>query len=214
MPFLLQHGWGFAADCWRGWLTRLPGTVLLADRGYWHTPAQPATPPPGLVVICHSLGLHLLGPDLLAQARLLVIVSGFAHFHGVTPADGRFSRRHVQRMAARLGTDPRALLRDFYRDCDCAHWPLPSQDPNITLLAQDLTLLDQGHWHWPASATPPPTLILHGRHDKIVRPQRAEELADLLPGSHVVLIDQAGHGLPFTHADTCMKHILTSLGGR
>jgi 3-oxoadipate enol-lactonase len=38
-----------------------------------------------------------------------------------------------------------------------------------------------------------PTLILCGIEDKVTPPQLSNELADLIPGSRVVLIDNAGH---------------------
>jgi pimeloyl-ACP methyl ester carboxylesterase len=160
-----------------------------------------------LVLVCHSLGLHFLSPALLARAGLVVIISGFAHFHGQRPEDGRFTRRHLARMRSRLHSDPAGLIRDFHRDCDCPAWPADPRAMDRELLDQDLTLLDQGRWPGEACRQLPPALLLHGREDRIVRPERATELAAMLPGSRVVIIDQAGHGLPFTHPGLCLEHI-------
>lgn len=38
-----------------------------------------------------------------------------------------------------------------------------------------------------------PTLILHGRQDRRVRPERAEELHRGIPGSRLVILDDCGH---------------------
>ncbi len=210
MRFAFQHGWGFAADCWRGWLGLLPvGSVwALGNRGYGgrarFLDALDGSPGP-LVLICHSLGLHLLPDGLIEQARLLVIIGGFVHFHGQSPDDGRFTRGHLQRLRSRLAADPEALLRDFHRDCGCPWEPVPqAKEMDAELLARDLNLLDQGRLQSRPAATWPPTLILHGQDDRIVRPQRARELAAFIPASRLLMIAGAGHGLPFTHPETCM----------
>ncbi len=38
-----------------------------------------------------------------------------------------------------------------------------------------------------------PTLILCGRDDALTPPDRAEEMADLIPGARVVMVEQCGH---------------------
>jgi pimeloyl-ACP methyl ester carboxylesterase len=163
--------------------------------------------PPGFVLVCHSLGLHLLSPGLLAKAGLVVIISGFAHFHGVHAEDGRFSRRHIGKMRSRLRKEPEGLIRDFHRDCAYPHSPPDPRAMDTELLARDLTLLDQGRLTAERCQGIPPALILHGRDDRIVRPERARELAEMLPASRVVIIDHAGHGLPFTHPGLCLDLI-------
>lgn len=209
LHFIFQHGWGFHASCWREWRILLDRPCLIGDRGYWGNPVplEHSAISSGSVLVCHSLGLHLLPAELLAHTSLLVIISGFAHFHGPNSADGRFSRKHVQKMLSRLLTDPTALIADFYRDCGCAEWPVGHGSMDTALLAQDLLLLDQGRVEGRGLAKLPAILLLHGREDRIVRPERATELAGILPGSQVTIIDGAGHGLPFTHAQLCLELI-------
>lgn len=206
--FILQHGWGFSDRCWQDW-TKGKTSFILGDRGYWGppTPISDNISPPGFVLVCHSLGLHFLSPRLVAQAGILVIISGFAHFHGASPAAGRFSRRHLQKMLTRISVDPLGLVRDFYRDCNYPVWPLAELDLDSGRLTQDLLLLDQHRLDRASFATLPPTLLLHGRDDRIVPPERAAELATTLGTNHLHIIDGAGHGLPFTHPKICLALI-------
>lgn len=206
--YVFQHGWAFSDRCWQGWLKGLT-SFLLGNRGYWGAahPVDVVERPPGSILVCHSLGLHLLSPGLLSQARLLVVVSGFCHFHGRSPEDGRFSRRHIQKMLLRIAADPSGLLQDFYRDCGCLPWPIDERPLDLTLLSEDLILLDANRLDHLRFAELPPVLLLHGSKDRIVRPERAEELADVLGASQLTIIDGAGHGLPFTHPQVCMDVI-------
>lgn len=41
-----------------------------------------------------------------------------------------------------------------------------------------------------------PTLVLAGSEDRVTRPERAREIASSIPGSRLVIIERAGHGLP------------------
>lgn len=206
--FIFQHGWGFSDTCWQGWIKGLSTPFLLGNRGYWGAvkPVGSDRIRPGFVLVCHSLGLHFLPPRLVSQAGLLVVISGFAHFHGQNPADGRFSRKHTQKMRSRLTVDPIGLLQDFYRDCS-VDWPIDAETMDTKLLAQDLLLLDQNRIDAHNYQRVPPVLLLHGSDDRIVRPERAEELAGMLGMAQLTVIDGAGHGLPFTHTQLCLNLI-------
>lgn len=171
------------------------------------TDSAPGHRLPGLVLVCHSLGLHFLSQDLLVQAGILVIISGFAHFHGQDHADGRFTRKHIKKMLARLEIDPSGLISDFYRDCDCQDWPVHQGMMDTSRLTEDLWLLDQSRLDEKRCRQFPATLLLHGQDDRIVRPERAEELASWIARSQVTIVDGAGHGLPFTHPSLCLDLI-------
>jgi pimeloyl-[acyl-carrier protein] methyl ester esterase len=111
-------------------------------------------------------------------------------------------------MLTRIATEPAALIHDFHRDCDLPEDSDSSLAMDTGLLAADLQLLNESRLeqhqcrHWP------PTLLLHGRNDRIVAPQRAEELAALAATSKLTVIDDAGHGLPFTHPRLCLNLIV------
>ena len=81
-----QHGWGFGAWCWDRWRDVLPANFALhcPDRGYFGPAVEVAVRP--RIVLAHSLGLHLLSPQLWAAAELIVVISGFRSFHSRAPA--------------------------------------------------------------------------------------------------------------------------------
>ena len=111
-----QHGWGFGAWCWDRWRDVLPAGFALhcPDRGYFGPAVAVAAQP--RIVLVHSLGLHLLSPQLWA-AELIVVLSGFRSFHSPCARQARRSRRTVEQMLARLEREPAALLADFYARC-------------------------------------------------------------------------------------------------
>ena len=207
----LQHGWGFNRDCFQKWLPALEGVaVTLLDRGYWGAavPLSQADTSTKTVLVCHSLGLHFFSESQLRSVDLLVVIGGFASFHGLN-AENQLSKKHIKRMRGRLKQEPEQLLSDFYRDCA---WPgdLPDFSAiNVDLLADDLLLLDTVRLQHTV-VTETEVLILHGANDRIVPIERARELHKQISGS-LYLIDGAGHGLPFTHVGQCVQIIKDQL---
>ena len=207
--FIFQHGWGFSGSCWQRWLTYLPGfNCQFLDRGYWGEEVRPvAVDGRPSVLVCHSLGLHFLMDFSLDFIDLLVIISGFVHFHGETIADGLFSRKHIKRMLARLDRDPAGLLSDFYRDCDRPGLKFDLDTLNKGLLRRDLHLLDTSKLERQRLVNSGKILLLHGGCDRIVPLKRVEELNIFLPGSILNIVESAGHGLPFTDPHACLAAI-------
>ena len=209
--FFLQHGWGFDQRSFREWPEILgPGAVTLLDRGYLGgAPVQLSNDHSGeqRILVSHSLGLHFVTIDQLASFAMIVVLSGFASFHGLNPGGSSISRKHIARMKRRLRREPEKLLADFYRDCS---WPGQLPDfarMNVDLLADDLHLLDTAVLRELGASQACRVLILHGALDRIVSVERAAELQALVAGSTLQVIDDAGHGLPFTHARQCLAHI-------
>lgn len=58
-----------------------------------------------------------------------------------------------------------------------------------------------------------PTLVIHGRADKLVGFSGGERTAQLVPGAELLAIDDMAHDLPTTHWATIIEHI-TALAGR
>ena len=112
-----QHGWGFGAWCWDRWRDVLPDGFALhcPDRGYFGPAVVVEVRP--RIVLAHSLGLHLLSPQLCEAAELIVVISGFRSFHAASVRQARRSRRTVEQMLVRLECEPAALLADFYGRC-------------------------------------------------------------------------------------------------
>jgi len=203
--FIFQHGWGFSSAVWNAWRTyEYGGNCQFLDRGYWGRAVEPRLTNHRNVLVTHSLGLHFAEP-CFAEVDCLVILSGFEHFHGKSISSGRFTHKHIKRMLARIHEDADGLLADFYRDCGCSL--SPGCHPDLSLLEDDLHLLDTSHAALQKMQAIPKILLLHGAVDRIVAPDRARELNRALPGSVLEFIPQAGHGLPCTHADVCWRII-------
>lgn len=213
-----QHGWGFSAQSWSNYLadfavsTGISVDAACPDRGYFGV--QPATrsvacgSPGNLkVVIAHSLGLHLLPPEVLHDCRLLVAVSSFANFHLV---EGRRTRALVSRMLAKLERQPLNVVRDFLHN---AFDPAPSgmllktaldeSDLNVRALRSDLMHLNESHVNLAGLAHIPNILLMHGTRDGIVNHQHAQLLHAQLPQSELLFIEGQGHALPFTNPLAC-----------
>lgn len=201
-----QHGWGFGAWCWDRWRDVLPAGFALhcPDRGYFGPAVAVAVRP--RIVLAHSLGLHLLPPQLCA-AELIVVISGFRSFHSSCDRQARRSRRTVEQMLARLEREPAALLADFYARCGVSsegHWP---EVVDADGLRRDLQLLQESVLELSAILAAAQVLILHGSRDRVVPVERAEELRELLPNSALAIVAEAGHALPLTHARACWERV-------
>lgn len=200
------HGWGFGAGCWDRWREILPAGFALhcPDRGYFGPAVAVAARP--RIVLAHSLGSHLLPPSLWA-ADLIAIISGFHRFHSPCARQAQRSHCTVERMLARLEREPAALLADFYARCDA---PPPRRWPkaiDAAMLRRDLHLLQESVLEPAAIPAAARVLILHGRRDRVVPVERAEELNALLPNSALVIVAEAGHALPLTHPRACWEHV-------
>ena len=202
-----QHGWGFGAWCWDRWREVLPAGFALhcPDQGYFGPAVEVAVQP--RIVLAHSLGLHLLSPQLCATAELIVVMSGFRSFHSACARQVRRSRRTVEQMLARLEREPAALLADFYSRCGTpseGHWP---EVVDADGLRRDLQLLQESVLELSAIPAAARVLILHGSRDRVVPVERAEELRELLPNSALATVAEAGHALPLTHARACWERV-------
>ena len=202
-----QHGWGFGAWCWDRWRDVLPANFVLhcPDRGYFGPAVAVAARP--RIVLAHSLGLHLLSPQLWATAELIVVISGFHSFHSPCDRQARRSRRTVEQMLARLEREPAALLADFYARCGAPSDNRWSGAIDADSLRRDLQLLQESVLELAAIPAAVQVLILHGNRDRVVPVGRAEELRELLPNSALAIVAEAGHALPLTHARACWERV-------
>lgn len=206
---LLQHGWAWDASCFSGWRAVVPDLFCLSavDRGYFGPPSTPPVQPQ--IVVAHSLGLHLLAPQWLGSAQLLVVLGGFQAFHPEERIASRRSRWAVQQMRQRLQREPALLLRDFYAQCfypEESRLAVPAA-MDLELLGRDLERLDTQVLDLGALQGVPRILLLHGRQDGIVPPERGAHLHAQLPDSSLCLLEHAGHALPLTRARACWELI-------
>ena len=74
-------------------------------------------------------------------------------------------------------------------------------------MRRDLQLLQESVLELAAIPAATRVLILHGRRDRVVPVERAEELSALLPNSALTIVAEAGHALPLTHPRACWEHV-------
>ena len=209
---IAAHGWAGDASIWKAWQRGFEAQGWRwqsAERGY---SGQPCLLPiwsgqaEQRLVICHSLGLHLLTPSTLAAAQAIVILGGFAAF--VPPgAPGRPQAKALRGMADRLGTSgEESMLRKFLDRC-ASPLPATALPPHPVVskldasgrqrLRNDLSLLrncadlPEG---WPKLAR---TLVIQGEQDAIVCTESQELLLRLLEqqSTEVVRLPDHGHAL-------------------
>ena len=209
---IAAHGWAGDASVWNLWQHRFAARGWQwqsADRGYGGQDCvMPNWSDRSLkrLLVCHSLGPHLLPAPILAKADTIVLLGGFASF---VPggAAGRRQAIALRGMATRLGTaEEGQMLRKFLERCAS---PLPStalppqpqlhvlNDTGRERLRHDLTLLRDCSdlpLGWPKQAR---TLLVQGGQDAIVNRESQDLLLELLPErlTEVIQEPQLGHAL-------------------
>jgi pimeloyl-[acyl-carrier protein] methyl ester esterase len=203
---IAYHGWGFDRHCWQPWqnlLAQQGEDLWVSDRGYFNAPLS--SPTRQSTIFAHSYGLHLCPVEQLQNADRLVLFGGFLCFHPLV--QGRRSRLVLAQMIRQFEVNPQSVLEAFQTN---GHYPVAwdssnnNKPFNSELLLQDLKGLDACSLNVSLLKKIPQILILQGAQDKIVPAEKGRELAASLPdNSHYIEIEQAGHGLPFTHASDC-----------
>ena len=215
LQVIAMHGWAGTAAGWEPWRAEAKARGWLwrsGERGYGAAPpALPAWEPAGLrVLITHSMGLHLLPPELLAAAERVVLLAGFGRF--VPPgAEGRRLRTALAAMAAQLAEGAeeaetagrvQALLRNFLAraaEPDPANlMPTGPADQPVgpsarERLRHDLALLAATTGLPTSFPTTVPVLLVEAGADQIVAPAARQLLRQELPAAEIVLLAEAGH---------------------
>lgn len=209
LQLIAMHGWAGDQRGWapfaaaaeaRGW------SWSSGERGYGGLePTMPSWADKGRkVLVVHSLGLHLLPAELLAEADGVILLASFGRFVPEGAA-GRRLRTGLAGMARALeGDGADAMLRDFLaRTAE----PLPADptslgigdqpvpDAGRSLLQADLELLGSTAGlpkGFPHSAR---VLIVEAGQDRIVAAEARQALRDALPGSDLLHLAGAGHCL-------------------
>jgi pimeloyl-[acyl-carrier protein] methyl ester esterase len=199
---LFLHGWAYDASFWTPLREQLADWPQAAwDAGYFGTPAAPMPRGP-VVLIGHSLGFLLsLGHELQPQCVARVAVNGFARFCAGPDYPQGIAPRMVERMMARLGGDPPALLRDFRARCGDA---APAGTPDPESLLQGLQMLRSEDRRAELRADTLPLLALAGAQDPIVPPAMT---ADAFDAPALRWQEDGGHLLPATAPAWCADRI-------
>jgi pimeloyl-[acyl-carrier protein] methyl ester esterase len=215
LQLIAMHGWAGAASHWTPWRAAsaaLSTTWHCGERGYGgEPPVAPTWGPQGRrVVLAHSLGPHLLAPEVLAQAEAVILLASFGRFvpegragrpwrtalagMDAALADGPEEASAAARAQAMLAAflarvaapDPVALLPPGLADAPVG--PLARQR-----LRDDLARLaacDGLPAGWPRGA---PVLLVEAGADGIVTPAAQALLRRSLPAADVHSFPDAGH---------------------
>ncbi len=219
VQLIAMHGWAGDGGHWQAWqpaATSRGWGLQLGERGYGQRPAVlPPWPLHGRKgLICHSLGLHLVPPEVLAASEAVVLLASFGCF--VPPgAAGRPLRIALAGMAAELQesgdelTDSlraQQLLQRFLRkvlgpgagaDVQAPSGPAaqPIGAAGRDRLRCDLELLGR-LTALPASfPRQVPVLLLEAADDPIVHPAARDRLRQELPQAQVKLLAGLGHAM-------------------
>ena len=220
---IAMHGWAGDSSVWMLWSRHFEQRGwqwLSGERGYGSRSAQIPAWMDGStrrLVICHSLGFHLLPASVLSVATDLVLLGGFACFapEGV---QGRRLKTALKGMAQALGTDQETAMLQRFLDRAASPFPLSALPPNALLqgisetgrqrLRDDLNLLAN------LSALPPgcpdhaSVLVVQGDLDQIVPAETQELLTRSLEdrlGRRPTVLLQAGCGHALLTADALQR---------
>src|SRR5262249_24621502 len=130
----------------------------------------------------------------IGSARLALIVRSFILFGAI------FRRPGVMRAVSRRPRLRRAFLYGFIRNPAGMPVELASETLPLMVAPGLETAVRAGaraSGQRPADRTEVPTLLVWGRHDRILRLALAEELAAAIPDARLEVIDDAGHAPMF-----------------
>lgn len=214
LHFIFQHGWGLAPDLWKTWFPFLPeaSEKTVVSMGYFGKPSPfpPLNSGTWNIVVCHSLGLHLLPEAIFPDIHLLVVFGGFRQFHEEAEGTSKRSRKILRLMLDEFGKSPEKVLGQFHMNCDLDP-PEAYKVLATELLHRDLIFLDQHMLDVKVCEPVPKMLLLHGEKDRIVPVTRGEMLHRSLRNSELVTFPDAGHGLPFTHAASSVEMVMEKI---
>lgn len=191
---LFAHGWGYDAGFWeplRREMGDMPTAVV--DLGFFgardeHVPDQVT------MLVGHSLGF----PWLLRQPALadmpLIGINAFPRFIESEDYRPAIASRVLERMHRRLGTEPGAVLAEFWDRAGAAG---PAAAPDVGALAEGLEWLADWDERASLAARTSPVHLIAGGQDAIVP---AEMTRMAFGDSAIFWLSEGGHALPRTHA--------------
>jgi pimeloyl-[acyl-carrier protein] methyl ester esterase len=210
LQVIAMHGWAGDSRGWepfaaaaaaRGWRWSMP------DRGYGSVAARTVTweaQASRRVVIGHSLGPHLLAPELLAAADAVVLLASFGQFLPMGP-EGRRLQTALAGMAEALQSPQaetmlRAFLAEAANPAPLSALPCTILDGALSAVGRerlraDLELLKRCQRLPEALAPGLPCLIVEAGADRIVGADVRELLRRERPEAAVIHYPQAGHCL-------------------
>jgi pimeloyl-[acyl-carrier protein] methyl ester esterase len=209
ITLLAMHGWGGDHRAWSPWAQAAAGRgwpLNTGERGYGRQAPLPAAwrIQGRRALLVHSLGLHLVPPQVLAGAEAVVLLASFGRFVPERP-QGRRGRQALAGMARRLRQGSvDALLRDFLAEA-AAPDPVellpagPREDgvppAGLERLLEDLDRLERCNGLPEGFPNEARVLVVEAGADRIVAPECRRQLVEALPAATHWPLEGAGHSL-------------------
>ena len=212
-PVYFQHGWGFSGKIWDQWKAFTDRNLsFILDRGYFENSACKFTQEhinKRNVVITHSFGLHLIPDEILTKTDICIIFSGFIQLFSKKSEQDKINIL-LMKMLENFKTHPVQTLDKFYRN---VYFPdnkinyTSNLKLNLDLLREDLSSMIYHAFNINRLKNIHRVIIIHGIKDRIIPWEQGVELHEKLPNSKFLVIEDAGHALPFTHSEQCWNLI-------
>ena len=203
MKLVFVHGWGFDARLWDAVIACLPDADMVRfDLGYFGERLWPVVEGPCLA-ITHSFGAMALLADPPAGCRGLVAINGFDRFTQMSGRPGVPSRV-LDRMIARMESDPDGVLRDFHARLGSA---VPEGTLHVDRLLQDLAAMRDGDRRGAVADWGRPLVALDGADDPLLTPSVRQAQFVSATDLERETVEGGGHVLPVTHPRLCAAWI-------
>ncbi|OGV38560.1 MAG: hypothetical protein A2020_00530 [Lentisphaerae bacterium GWF2_45_14] len=165
-------------------------------------------------ITAHSMGsLFALKTAAASEnVRALILFSPFARFTSSMSYDAQ-DYESIDAMRKHLNTNPEALIKSFWRKMakpENFDIRIPAF-LNVPTLREGLDILANSDMRDVLPEIRIPVLIFQGTGDLISTPVMTSFVKKNVPHAELVIIEGAGHALPFTRLDECMKKIKSFL---
>ncbi len=211
-----QHGWGLDPSIW----DKLREEFITQnwawqdnDRGYYSDSCVKVkwikndSDKNKKVALCHSLGIHLIGKEILKEASHIILINSFFNF---IPAnnESNITMRTLRRMERKINTsEVRFMLEEFIRrsfmpnQVDIRFKSIfnnKSKQINIKSLLDDFQKLYLQQSTFNLFKKNAEVLIIKSKNDFILKEYAFNEFINLLNNSHInkpklVQIENQGH---------------------
>ena len=211
-----QHGWGLDQSFWNKLkedLIRQNWIWQDNNRGYYSDPhvkvnwIKDDSENNKKVVICHSLGIHLIGKEILREASHIVLINSFYNF---IPSnnESKITMRTLLRMEKKINSgEVRFMLEEFIsrsfmpNQVDIkfkSNFNLNSKQINLKRLLKDFQKLYFQPSKFDLFSEHAEVLIIKSKNDFILKEYAFNEFINLLNNSQInkpklVQIENQGH---------------------
>ena len=211
-----QHGWGLDQSMWnkvKEEFIRQNWIWQDNNRGYYSDPhvkvnwIKDDSENNKKVVICHSLGIHLIGKEILREASHIVLINSFFNFIP-TNNESNITMRTLRRMEKKINTfEVRLMLEEFISRSFMPNqvdikfksiFNLNSKQINLKRLLKDFQKLYFQPSTFDLFSENAEILIIKSKNDFILREYASNEFINLLNNSQInkpklVQIENQGH---------------------